>query len=999
MSAGHGARAATTWAEGVVAEEARYLPAQAAIGNFVHHNTLHALQHLPWARARREAERVWGATTLLSEEDLGARRAAGRFTDADVHEALDELPGGDVELAPGLTATTLRRAMLARPTPRSTDAQAAFALGEEEAAWRLDPRLTSRERDALARETAAAMSRSGAAATWWVDAEVGPATPRVRGRGTHAAPEAIAAAALFAAARAACAEVAEPPSSAAPPARPRDPVLEVTGEDTDVVVHDVLVPAAAAFLDLGVAGTAMPGRERGFLAAFSELHARRGGLAQRACRAARGASADEIVQRVAGELASGEEARRELVRATLLALPGWAGMFHRLERHKGDVPSAVSAPCPRLLDFVAVRLLLDAEAARDALVRHDVDATPGDLLTRARRASARRGRSIDARALDLARVLSLAGVSGPALRALTPGARRALVSEVERFDERARCEVLSRALELAVHGDIAGAIAENARHARAAPARPDLQLVCCIDDREESLRRHAEELDPTIETFGVNGNFGFALAYVGPGHDEPDPRGPVGVDPGHVVAEHHVEDGRDAHLARRRLGATVRRLWLLAHRGVLDGAAASLVLSPLTALALVARVLWPRVTRRAAERALGVAPTRIAAYSEAEHDGRGRRAGFGAVEAALRVKGTLRAIGAAHRLGRLVVVLGHGASSSNNPHASAYDCGACGGRHGSANARAFAALANRAEVRAALVEEGIEIPADTHFLAGFHDTTSDAVTLFDLADVPAHLRAELRRAQQTLHAATAASARERCRRLGTAPRAREGARALAHARARAASIAEPRPELGHATNAAAVVGRRALTRGLYLDRRVFLVSYDPTADDDRAMLERQLMAAGPVGAGINLEYYFSTVDGGRFGSGTKLPHNPTGLVGVMEGSTGDLRTGLPRQMVELHEPVRLLVLVDASPEDVAGVAARQPELRELVENEWIAVACLDPTTQQLTRFDARAGGFVPWSPRRRAVPTAESSVAYHADRDDFLAPARIRGEHDGSVRA
>ena len=73
----------------------------------------------------------------------------------------------------------------------------------------------------------------------------------------------------------------------------------------------------------------------------------------------------------------------------------------------------------------------------------------------------------------------------------------------------------------------------------------------------------------------------------------------------------------------------------------------------------------------------------------------------------------------------------------------------------------------------------------------------------------------------------------------------------------------------------------------------FLVSYDPTIDPDASILERILAAVGPVGAGISLEYFFSSVDNERYGCGTKLPHNVTGLIGVMNGHLSDLRTGLP----------------------------------------------------------------------------------------------------------
>ena len=57
--------------------------------------------------------------------------------------------------------------------------------------------------------------------------------------------------------------------------------------------------------------------------------------------------------------------------------------------------------------------------------------------------------------------------------------------------------------------------------------------------------------------------------------------------------------------------------------------------------------------------------------------------------------------------------------------------------------------------------------------------------------------------------------------------------ALRHVEERSEHLAEPRPEYGHCTNAVCVVGRRSLTRGLFLDRRAFLVSYDANRDASR----------------------------------------------------------------------------------------------------------------------------------------------------------------------
>jgi uncharacterized protein YbcC (UPF0753/DUF2309 family) len=206
---------------------------------------------------------------------------------------------------------------------------------------------------------------------------------------------------------------------------------------------------------------------------------------------------------------------------------------------------------------------------------------------------------------------------------------------------------------------------------------------------------------------------------------------------------------------------------------------------------------------------------------------------------------------------------------------------------------------------------------------------------------------------------------------------------------RASDISQARPELGHATNAAAFVGRREMSRGLFLDRRVFLISYDPRRDDDGQIVEGILLAAGPVGAGIALEYYFSTVDNEHFGCGSKITHNITGLFGVMEGADSDLRTGLPWQMVEIHEPMRLLVVVEQTPEVLSAVLNRQPPLQELINNEWIVLAAKSPTTAAIELYCPRRG-WLPWS-GKAVLPHVARSVDWFAGESEPLAPAIIMG--------
>jgi hypothetical protein len=187
------------------------------------------------------------------------------------------------------------------------------------------------------------------------------------------------------------------------------------------------------------------------------------------------------------------------------------------------------------------------------------------------------------------------------------------------------------------------------------------------------------------------------------------------------------------------------------------------------------------------------------------------------------------------------------------------------------------------------------------------------------------------------------------------------------------------------------VGRRRLTSGLFLDRRAFLVSYDPTADVDGLILERTLAAVGPVCGGINLAYLFSRVDPLGYGAGTKLPHNITGLIGVMDGHASDLRTGLPFQGVDIHEPVRLLMVVEAPPERIRAVLDRLPGVKNLVVRQWIQFVSWDPESGDLAIQEPVDGelAFTPFIAESESIPVATSSAAWYRGHRGNRPPARL----------
>ena len=521
------------------------------------------------------------------------------------------------------------------------------------------------------------------------------------------------------------------------------------------------------------------------------------------------------------------------------------------------------------------------------------------------------------------------------------------------------------------------------------------------------MRRAIEELEPEVETFGAAGFFGVAVNYRG----LDDPHGvalcPVVVKPQHAVIERPTseDEGVDQkRQQRRRIWATLLQTSFNGSRTLLRCWIGTIGFGLLSLFPLLGRTLAPRrmaVLYRWLEDRFLPTPSTELTLMRSEEDGQELTdqllVGFSIKEKADRVAAVLRPVGLTHEFSRLVVILGHGSTCLNNPHESAYHCGACGGRRGGPNARLFAAMANNPLVRGRLREIGIQISDETWFLGGDHDTASDQITFFDEADVPLSHFDDLIFVRRVLDAARAANSLERSRRFESAWAIKTPASALLHVQERAEHLAEPRPECGHATNAVAIVGRRSLTRGLFLDRRSFLISYDPTTDEvpgeEGRSLAALLGAAGPVCAGINLEYYFSYVDNERYGSGTKLPHNVTGLLGVMNGQSSDLRTGLPWQMVEIHEPVRLLLIVESTPEKLLIAAFQSPIVRELIENRWIRVVTINPDHGSFHVY--RHGVFEPFTSRLEELTTVHSSPEWFLGKLDHLPIVRVAGQGTG----
>ena len=330
--------------------------------------------------------------------------------------------------------------------------------------------------------------------------------------------------------------------------------------------------------------------------------------------------------------------------------------------------------------------------------------------------------------------------------------------------------------------------------------------------------------------------------------------------------------------------------------------------------------------------------------------------GFTTVEQGHFVETALRCIGFTKAFARLVLVCAHGSTSDNNPYESALDCGACGGNIGHSNSRALATMANKGEVRQLLAQKGLQIPPDTHFVAGQHDTTTDEVELYDLEDVPATHRKDLLRLQHDLEEAGRRNGQERLTRLPDEQERLWPSKSSLNVIRRSVDWSQVRPEWGLSKHSAFIVGRRLLTQGLHLEGRTFLHSYDYLQDPTGKYLEIIMTAPMVVGNWINMEHYFSTVDPEVYGAGSKVYHNVVGRVGVMYGSQSDLRIGLPTQTVldgekPYHEPMRLFVIIEAPLERISMIIARHDLLQKLTGNHWINLVALDPVTMEFFLYE------------------------------------------------
>ena len=457
---------------------------------------------------------------------------------------------------------------------------------------------------------------------------------------------------------------------------------------------------------------------------------------------------------------------------------------------------------------------------------------------------------------------------------------------------------------------------------------PMVQAAFCIDVRSEVFRRAFESIDPHIQTMGFAGFFGLTTSHQRFASEVAELRLPVLLNAG-LASRSGTEADKNAD-NEARYSSRATRAW------------GRFKLAAVSSFAFV-EAAGPIYIGKLLRDSLG-RPS-----NEAKHDP--TPIFDPPLDLDTRIQSAaaiLRAMSLTSGFAPLVLLIGHGASVVNNPHASALHCGACGGYSGEVNARLLAGLLNDQQVREGLSSAGIIIPTETLFLGGLHDTTTDAVTLYADDYGSAAQRSDIARAKDWLAAAGTLACGERALRL---PRAHSGQNIARRSR----DWAETRPEWALAGCSAFIAAPRSRTRDKSLQGRAFLHDYDWRTDANFGVLELIMTAPVVVASWISLQYYGSTVAPALFGGGNKLLHNVVGGIGVVEGNGGVLRAGLPWQSVFdgtklAHDPLRISVCIEAPREAMNQILESHPEVRALFDNRWLYLFALDDCGAMAWRY-------------------------------------------------
>lgn len=687
---------------------------------------------------------------------------------------------------------------------------------------------------------------------------------------------------------------------------------------------------SAAYFDRGEAAWSMPGREQGFylawkgLAIYDKSIERAGISGFRDYVKRLPSDSFDAIKKIVQAMGIPETHLQDYLVRHLAASPGWSGLFAFYGSEK-EFQLGKDKYQP-LVDLLAVRLAYDYLGVCEVIAKEGSKLSPWQTL------------------VELANKNLENSPDKPSSKS-TSG-----LVWLEAFEKNYRDKLLSKI----------GQVAETRiDFSPATNRRPKAQAIFCIDVRSEAFRRNLEH-QGHYDTYGFAGFFAVPLAHQEFGEEVPASQCPVLIRPKYLITEEPINASKyevARHLSSRKSEHLIESSLHEVKNTSVSPFALVETFGGLGFFSMYFRSFSPKLKKLTHKlcdfvgmKKLKTQPVLIA---KNKPEGGLYQLGIPFEDQVTIAENSLRIMGLLSNFAKIVLLCGHGSDTTNNAYASALDCGACGGHRGAPNARVAAQIFNNVSVREELSRRGIIIPTDTVFVAGEHNTATDTITFFDETSVPVSHLGELASFKTALTETKEFLNWERTQRFDNP--SQNSDEAAKEVERRSADWSEARPEWGLAGNAAFVVAKRSLTKSLDLGSRAFLHSYDWQSDTTGSALEVIMTAPMVVGEWINTQYYFSSVDNEVFGSGSKVIQNVIGKLGVMQGNVSDLKIGLPYQSVSngidlVHEPMRLLVVIEAPRERVEAIVTKHQSVKQLVLNEWIRLVVLEPTDKKFYRY-------------------------------------------------
>ncbi|PIQ29169.1 hypothetical protein COW36_17735 [bacterium (Candidatus Blackallbacteria) CG17_big_fil_post_rev_8_21_14_2_50_48_46] len=878
----------------------RYLPHQGALQHFVHHNPLAAFESLPFEVACQQARELYGGYCFLEQK---------RY--------LEYLQQGKIALS--VLASELRAWYSEQESLSEQELQALLQV------FLNPPRLSLKntiEKKLLQEPRQALLSELKS-----LIAEVA---------------------------------IAEPISSTLTYPTYREVILAQKGVDIDTQINPLMAKFFSAYADPGCAYWKVEYKREGLWACFLENYRSPYLLENTFARmlhlelfhsSVQDLNPDQALLYYLEALQLQPENYKKYLLAMGLRLRGWAGLFNQMEHEPEQRLDGTSFV---LKEFLLVKLVFEYVACKAYLPRFEEKVLLYHQLERAKQ------KQDDLQAEWLYLSLHFFDLHlGPGEWQASPTEKKRWLHLLRVLLKEQRKLIYQRALEKTYALEVLSVFKQVKQLEQTVSSPPAFQYITCIDDREESLRRYIEAQVPDCETFGVAGYFEMNMYFQA--HNEVRSRK---LCPGVIQETFQVQQVKKskAQVSLSQTYARVFRSYSTHSKISFFAYLITVVTGFLSAIPFFIKVFLPYLDL--------VLRQSIRAYFLPEQEledlifhEQGQVLGLSYAQAAEKVYQLLKTIDLLENFSEFIYVVGHGSSSINNPHEYAYNCGACGGGEGRANARVFATLANTPEVRTLLkANHALELPETTIFIAGYHDTCQDSL-LWSEPSLTAQQKQRHAHYVAKMNRALKYNAAERARKFFNISKRLGILSAFKQVFKRSNDLAEARPEYNHATQALCVIGRRSLNQHIFFDRRAFLCSYNPDSDDG-SVLAKSMAAVMPVCAGISLEYYFSSMDPEVYGCGSKLSHNITCDYAVMSGFASDLRLGLSKQMVEIHDPRRILFVIESEPEIVHAILLENPQLENLVKNRWVSLLVYHARTE--TFFGFQNQGFVPLE-----IPEAE----------------------------